>query len=274
MKTFNSFDGTKLAYDDQGTGLPVLCLAGLTRNSRDFDYVLPHLGDHRVIRMDYRGRGASDWCEDFTKYAIPVEAQDAIALLDHLELDKVAILGTSRGGLIAMVLAATARDRLIGVCLNDIGPAIPADGLARIIDYVGRKPRYKSRAEMAAALPDSMKGFANVPASRWMEEARRHTKEISGGLDITYDPRLRDSMLAAADQPFVDLWPFFDALAGLPQALIRGANSDLLTLDTVKEMQRRHPDMLFTNVPDRAHVPFLDEPDALTTLHKWLESCA
>lgn len=273
MKHFNSFDGTKLAYSDQGHGLPVLCLAGLTRDGRDFDYVAPFLNNVRMIRLDYRGRGASAWCEDFNTYSIPTEAQDVVALLDHLDLSKVAILGTSRGGLIAMLMAAAHKDRLIGVCLNDIGPDIASDGLDKILGYIGRPPPFRTHQEMADAMPERMAGFANVPANRWLQEVQRHSIETDAGLQLTYDPRLRDAVIAARATPLVDLWPLFDAMANLPLALIRGANSDLLTPDTAQEMQRRRPDMVFATVPNRAHVPFLDEPEAVAALTKWLELC-
>jgi pimeloyl-ACP methyl ester carboxylesterase len=268
---FTTTDGTRIAYTDQGSGTPLLCLSGLTRTIQDFDYMLPHLPPCRLIRMDYRGRGASQWTGAAT-YTVPQEAKDALELLDHLNIKQAALLGTSRGGLIAMVLAATARDRLLGICFNDIGPEIHKPGLARIMDYVGRNPRVKTHAELAEALPANMPGFANVPASRWLAEARLHYTETPQGLRITYDPALRESFLNAFKGPEVDLWPLFDACAGLPLALIRGGNSDLLTQSCADEMRRRRPDMGFANVPDRAHIPFLDEPQAVAILEAYLDS--
>lgn len=138
------------------------------------------------------------------------------------------------------------------------------------MDYVGRNPRAKTHAELAAALPRNMPGFENVPESRWLEEARLHYTQSPDGLRITYDPALRDSFLAAFKGPEVDLWPLFDACAGLPLALIRGANSDLLSQTCADEMRRRRPDMGFANVPDRAHIPFLDEPEAVAILQDFL----
>ena len=264
-------DGTTLAYQDEGEGLPLLCLAGLTRTIHDFDYMLPHLLPCRVIRMDYRGRGKSGWTGAET-YTVPQEAKDALDLLDHLGIAKAAVLGTSRGGLIGMGLAMGAKERLLGLCFNDIGPEIHKPGLERIMDYVGRNPRARTHAELAAALPRNMPGFFNVPESRWQQEARLHYTETDAGLRITYDPALRDSFLAAFKGPAVDLWPFFDACAGLPLALIRGANSDLLSADCAAEMRRRRPDMLFADVPDRAHVPYLDEPEAVAVLTAFIDS--
>ncbi len=266
---FTTSDGTRIAYTDEGSGTPLLCLSGLTRTLHDFDYMMPHLPPCRVIRMDYRGRGASQWTGAAT-YTVAQEAKDALELLDHLGVKQAALLGTSRGGLIAMVLAATARDRLLGICFNDIGPEIHKPGLARIMDYVGRNPRVKTHAALAEALPAAMPGFANVPDSRWLAEARLHYAETPQGLRITYDPALRESFLNAFKGPEVDLWPLFDACAGLPLALIRGGNSDLLTQACADEMRRRCPDMDFANVPDRAHIPFLDEPQAVAILHAYL----
>ncbi len=268
MIPFTTADGTRIAYDDLGTGLPVLCLPGLTRTMGDFAYLMPHLPPCRLIRVDYRGRGASGWSGAAT-YTVPQEAQDALALLDHLGVAKAAVIGTSRGGLIGMLLAGLARDRLLGLCLNDIGPVIARAGLERIKDYVGRNPASRTHTALAATLPHTMPGFAGVPDSRWLEEARLHYRQWPGGLTITYDPALREAFLAAFDSPPTDLWPLFDACAGLPLALIRGANSDLLSADTTAEMRRRHPDMNFAEVPDRAHIPFLDEPQAVACLHAW-----
>lgn len=283
MPHFTAPDGARLFYSDEDIGqdggqqgdhgaAPVLlCLAGLTRTSADFDYLAPHLPLCRLIRMDYRGRGQSDFTGPAT-YTIPQEAQDALALLDHLAIPKAAILGTSRGGLNALYLTATARDRLAGICLNDVGPVIEKAGLARIEGYLGHRPRAGTWAEMAeiyAAAP----GFANVPEGRWLEEARRHYIEARDGLQLRYDPALREPFLAAlaAQQP--DAWPLFDTAVGLPLALIRGANSELLSRATAAEMRRRRPDMIFAEVPDRAHMPFLDEPEALGAIRAWLARC-
>lgn len=269
-QTFTTPDGTRIAYSDQGTGTPVLALAGLTRTMADFDDMAPHLPPCRLIRMDYRGRGASQWTGAAT-YTVPQEARDALALLDHLGVARAAVIGTSRGGLIGMLLAALAKDRLLGVMLNDVGPVVERSGLERIFDYVGRNPSARTHAEMAAALPRHSPGFAHVPAARWLSEAQRHYTQTPVGLAITYDPALRDAFLAAFEGQAPDLWPLFDACAGLPLGLIRGANSDLLSPATAAEMRRRRPDMVFAEVPDRAHIPFLDEPQAIAALHHFLK---
>ncbi|MDD9741207.1 MULTISPECIES: alpha/beta fold hydrolase [Marinovum] len=274
MATFTTSDGLSLYYDDRGEGLPLLCLSGLTRDSRDFEYVMPHLTGCRVIRLDYRGRGKSDFAEDALSYTIPREAQDVLELLAHLGLARVAVLGTSRGGLVAMALAMGAPDALIGVALNDIGPAIAPAGLEVIMGYLGRQPVWKTYDEAAAARPGVMAGFANVPERRWRAEVEKFYDQTDDGLRITYDPKLRDAVIAAGAQPVPDLWPMFDALEGKPLALIRGANSDLLSPETLAEMQARRPDAHVAVVPDRGHVPFLDEPEALTALGAWLKDMA
>jgi pimeloyl-ACP methyl ester carboxylesterase len=273
MPRFETSDGLSLFYTDEGAGLPLLCLAGLTRDGRDFDFVAPHLTGLRLIRLDYRGRGQSDWGPT-ESYQIPVEGRDALELLDHLGIEKAAVLGTSRGGLIAMVLAATARDRLAGVALNDIGPEIAGPGLKVIEGYLGKRPPQKTHAEVAKRRAEVMTGFVDVPDSRWLEEAERLFVQTEEGLDLTYDPKLREAVLGGGTQPVPDLWPLFDALAGLPLCALRGSNSDLLTPACFAEMQRRLPDMIAAEVPGRGHIPFLDEPESLAALRRWIAMLA
>jgi pimeloyl-ACP methyl ester carboxylesterase len=269
MPRLTAEDGAQLHYRDEGEGLALLCLSGLTRTMADFDYLIPHLPPLRLICMDYRGRGGSDWTGAAT-YTVEQEARDALALLDHLGVERAALLGTSRGGLIGMVLGAVARPRLLGLCLNDIGPEIARDGLTRIFDYVGRNPAGKTCEGYAERLSRSP-GFDGVPMSRWLQEARNLSIETPEGLRLRYDPALREAFLKAFDGPPVDLWPLFDTLQGLPLALIRGANSDLLAPETVQKMRARCPDMAFAEVPGRAHIPFLDEPESVALIRAWLE---
>ena len=270
MPEFRTSDGLRLWYEDQGDGPPLLCLAGLSRNATDFDYVLPYLvGEHRVIRLDARGRGHSQRAPDWRTYTIPTEARDVLELLAHLGLERVPILGTSRGGLVGMALGLMARPRLGGLCLVDVGPVIEPEGLEAIMGYLGRPPEARTLEEAALARATTMAGFEGVPPERWRAEAERHCRETPDGLALTYDPRLRDAVIEAGAQPAPDLWPLFDALAGLPLACIRGANSDLLSRATLEEMARRRPDMIVAEVPGRGHVPFLDEPEALEALNEW-----
>lgn len=271
MPHYQSADGLNLYYEEAGEGLPVLALPGLTRNTTDFDHVAPHLPGVRLIRTDYRGRGRSDW-GDYKTYTIPQESADVLGLMNHLGLEKAAILGTSRGGLIGMALAATVKDRLLGVALNDIGPAIDGGGMDAIKAYLGRNPPQKTYAEAAEARATLWPGFNNIPMERWLAEVKQHYDQTDNGLVIRYDPKLRDAVLETAALPTPDLWPLFDALNGLPIALTWGMNSDLLSAETVAEMSRRRPDMIRGDVPDRGHVPFQDEPQAVEALQAWLKA--
>ncbi|MER5172751.1 alpha/beta fold hydrolase [Thioclava kandeliae] len=272
---FTASDGARLAYRDEGQGVPILALTGLTRNMADFDYVAPHLlaMGARLIRMDYRGRGQSDFSGAET-YTVPQEGADALGLLAHLGIAKAAVLGTSRGGLIAMYLAAVAPDRLLGAALNDVGPKLEMEGLNAIFDYLGRNPAPKTYDALAARLPELMTGFANVPARRWAQEVRNQYIETGSGLQLRYDPALRDPFLKDFKGDLPEAWPFFEAFGELPLLLIRGSNSRLLSADTAARMQQLKPAMIFADVPDRAHIPFLDEPEALQALSTWVGKLA
>jgi pimeloyl-ACP methyl ester carboxylesterase len=270
MPRFAAEDGAQLHFRDEGTGLPLLALAGLTRDGRDFDYLARHLpGAVRLIRLDSRGRGGSDWAAPET-YSVAQEARDALALLDHLGVARAAVLGSSRGGLLGMVIAATAKPRLLGLCLNDVGPVLEREGLQRIGTYIGVEPTVPTLAEIADRMPAAMPGFARVPELRWQEETVRHYVQLADRVGLTYDPALRAGFDAAMAGPLPPAWPLFDACAGLPLALVRGANSDVLSAATAAEMRARRPDMGFAEVPDRGHIPFLDEPAALDCLDRWL----
>ncbi|UWQ80112.1 alpha/beta hydrolase [Leisingera sp. S132] len=273
MPFFDTSGGLRLHYTDTGEGLPLLCLAGLTRDGRDFRYFAPHAARYRMISLDARGRGQSDHDPDFTNYNVLREAQDVLELLDHLGVSRGAILGTSRGGLVAMTLAAISKDRLSAVILNDVGPEIPPGGIARIMEYVGRRPAAKSYAQAAETLELLMApAFPDVPAGRWHEEVETFYDQTPDGLSLRYDPRLRDALLAQAEAgPPPDLWPLFLALDGLPCGVIRGANSDILSAETFAEMQCRLPALQAAEIANRGHVPFLDEPEALALIHSVLD---
>lgn len=270
---FKTSDGLSLHVEDAGSGKVLLCLPGLTRNTRDFDFVAPHLGDYRVIRMDYRGRGQSERDPEFANYNVVREARDVVELLDHLGIGKACVLGTSRGGLVAMALAALFGDRLGGAVLNDVGPVIAPEGIAFIMTYVGKRPPYRTYDEAAAALERIYsRSFTGVSPEVWQRMARVQYDETPDGLDLRYDPKLRDALLAQAEAgPAPDLWPWFEALKGRPVGVIRGANSDLLSTGTLAEMQARFPEMIVETVPGRGHVPFLDEPESLRVIRAVME---
>lgn len=276
-KYFQNPEGLRLAYRDDGLrdGPILLCLAGLTRNMADFDFIARDFGHRaRILRLDTRGRGQSDWDADYLNYNLIRESRDALALLDHLGIEKAAILGTSRGGLIAMSIAAGHKERLTGVCLNDIGPEIEPEGLAYIAGHLGIRPlqkNYEGAADSLVARTAAM--FPGVSRDRWLLHSRRIFTETPEGLDLRYDALLRNSIMEqSATDAIPDVWLLFDALKGFPVALIRGANSDILSAKTAAEMCRRNPDMLFGEVPDRGHVPFLDEPVSQDIISKFLDA--
>lgn len=272
MQQFLAEDGARLTFRDEGEGLPLLALAGLTRDGRDFDYLARNLPDGiRLIRLDSRGRGGSDWTGPET-YTVAQEAKDALALLDYLALAQVAIIGSSRGGLLGLVIASIAKHRLLGLCLNDVGPVIERDGLIRIGTYVGVEPAVATLEEVADRMQAAMPGFDQVPPLRWQEETVRHYVQLDGRVGLTYDPALRQSFDKAMAAPLPELWPLFDACEGLPLALIRGASSDVLAQSTVDEMRLRRPDMIFAEVPERGHIPFLDEPEAIAAIRAWVSA--
>ena len=277
MPRFTTTDGLSLHYTDVGEGRPVLCLAGLTRNGADFSYLAPHLPGVRLIRMDYRGRGQSEYASHPMTYNILREGEDAIELLDHLGLAKATVIGTSRGGLISMALSATHPERLQAVVLNDIGPVVDPKGLERIMEYVGKTPPFPDLDAAAQALAAGhAHDFPGVPVSRWREQADFMWEDAPGaGLALRYDPKFREALIGQAgvgEAP--DLWALFDGLKAIPLAAIRGANSDLLTAETLEAMQARHPGLIAATVPDRGHVPFLDEHEALSAIHHLLEQSA
>ncbi len=271
--SFQAEDGARLTYSDEGAGLPVLALAGFTRTRRDFDYLARHLSGVRLIRLDSRGRGDSEWTGVDT-YNVVQEARDALALLDHLGVPRAAVIGTSRGGLLGMVMAATAPERVCGLCLNDVGPVLERPGLERIGTYIGVEPAVSTLEEIADRMPAAMPGFTRVPEMRWEQETIRRYMQTSSGVELPYDPALREAFQKALAAAPADAWPLFDACPHIPIALIRGANSDVLSCGAADAMVCHRPDMSRVDVPNRGHTPFLDEPEALETIQSWLTRCA
>ncbi len=277
---FAAPDGRRLAYlDTGGPGPPVLCLAGLTRNGRDFDFLAEHLAPrYRVIRLDSRGRGRSDHAEDpLSEYTVPVESGDALALLDHLAIPKVTIIGTSRGGILGMALGSGARERVRALVLNDVGAVIEMRGLLRIMATLGRQPKADTFDAAAAELKQANRHeFPDVPEARWLVHARAIYKDKDGRPRRSYDKHLRSAAAIAIDSDVatINLWPMFEALKGLPILLIRGANSDILLAKTAEEMAAHMPGLRYVEVPGRGHAPFLDEPPAVAAIDRFLEEHA
>lgn len=272
MKTFRASDGLTLAYQDHGTGEPVLCLAGITRNSRDFCHLVEPFSEYRLIMPDYRGRGTSDWDPNVSGYTPLVEAQDAFELLDHLKLPRVKVIGTSRGGIVAILMALQKRERISGILFNDIGPKIELAGLERILTHLGRNPGFRTMTEAAQSLASNSPDFKNVSIDQWRHEAENRYQLVGKQVVIRYDPGLRDAFVAAMDAMETNLWPHFAALGKMPLALIRGENSDLLTEATAKAMQGTHPKLAITTALDRGHCPFLNEHESLVAIRRFLAS--
>ena len=276
---FTARDGRRLAYlDSGGPGPAVLCLAGLTRNHRDFDALARHLAPrYRVIRLDARGRGGSEHAEEpLREYNVPVETEDARDLLAHLGLGRVAVIGTSRGGIVGMSLAAGGPGTVSALVLNDVGAAIEGAGLLRIFATLGREPEARSFREAAQRLMEAnAAGFPGVSLARWEAHARAiYDADEAGRPCLSYDPHLRSAVAATieGDVQRVGLWAIFDALVDLPVLVIRGENSDILAPGTVSEMTARHPGLATVEIPGRGHAPFLDEPEAVAAIDAFLEA--
>jgi len=272
-------DGVKTWYRRyEGAGgaqkTPVICLHGLTRNSRDFEDVAPRIAasGRTVIAVDVRGRGRSSHDPDPDNYHPGTYVSDVLGLLDSLSVSPVISLGTSMGGLMTMMIAAARPGLLKGAVLNDIGPEIDPAGLKRIQGYVGGSGAFKSwdeaaqavRAINAAAFPDE------TGAAFWLAFARRVCRETDAGeIVLDYDPAIAKPVKSGDVAP-PDLWPFFDALAPLPLLLVRGALTDLLAQRCVEEMQRRSPHMKHVDVPRVGHAPLLTEPEARAAIDAFL----
>jgi pimeloyl-ACP methyl ester carboxylesterase len=228
-------------------------------------------GEAQVIRLTMRGRGRSDWAADYTSYNVVQEARDAVEFMDFLGLEKATIIGTSRGGFNAMILAATAPERLAGVLLNDIGPELATGGIDEIMAYIGKPPEAQNLAALVAGLKaDKSAAFPDLTDAKWEALAGRWFKVSENGVALNYDPALGRALHEQAEGEQPDLWGLFDLMAGVPLALLRGANSDLLSVETAEKMRMRRPDMLYAEVPNRGHIPLLDEPESLDIIRKLL----
>ena len=271
-------DGVVLHARDQGPAdggpVPVLCLPGLTRNAKDFEWVAQRLARaRRVISPDFRGRGLSGHAADPLTYRPDVELADTLLVLDHLKVSRAAVIGTSRGGIVALIMAAKARERLAGVLFNDIGPRVDVAGLLRIRSYIGGDPRFESWNEAVVALKATNPGLDTLDEDQWMVFARRVFREVDGVPRADYDARLAVTFptpedIVSAKVP--ELWGLLDLMTDIPLTVLRGEHSDLLSAATVAEMQVHAPQLIAVTVRDRGHVPFLDEPEALAAIDAWL----
>ncbi len=253
---------------------PVLCLPGLTRNGRDFADIADALsrGDQprEVFTLDARGRGLSDHDPDWKNYNVPVETMDVIDVMTALELHDAAIVGTSRGGLVAMVLAAMQPSFIGAVVLNDIGPIIEQAGLARIAGYVGLMPVPLSWADAEKTVAEaSRRAFPAVPDTAWPQLARAWFNDKDGRPVRAYDPKLAQTLKATDSAP-PPLWAQFGAMKHAGLLVIRGETSDILSAATVSQMRRQHPNCATLEVKGEGHAPVLMDLPTIAAITSFL----
>ena len=268
------------ARDYGGTGMPVLCMHGLTRNSADFEWIAAYLAKrYRVISVDQRGRGKSQWDDQPGNYNPGMYVQDMFKLMGELGLARTAIIGTSMGGLMAMIMGAMAPQAVIGMVINDVGPEIDPVGLKRIAGYTGKGVVVSSWAEAALRAKDvNGIAFPNYRDEDWLDFARRtYEVDAQGLIKPAYDlaiakafaPPDPDAEPAPAVAP-PDLWGMWDALEGLPILTVRGELSDLLSAQTLEKMAERHAGMAQATITGRGHAPMLDEGEAVMAIDQFL----
>jgi pimeloyl-ACP methyl ester carboxylesterase len=262
-------DGLKLHVREYGStldpGVPVVCLAGLTRNSADFGRLASALAaglkgaKRRVLALDYRGRGLSAYDQNWKNYSLEIENADVLSVLAAMEIEVAIFIGTSRGGLHTMLLSATRPGVIRGAVLNDIGPVLEPRGMARIRGYVGMLPEPRSVAEAVDLLKETMsERFNGLSEADWEAYARITFTDAVGRICQRYDRNLMKALESLdLEQPLPTLWPLFDGLRDVPLLIIRGANSDLLSAGTLREMAGRHPGAEVHTVEGQGHAPLL-----------------
>ncbi|NQV79721.1 MAG: alpha/beta hydrolase [Alphaproteobacteria bacterium] len=268
-RTFTVGDGTQLYFRDYGdrlsTKTAVFCLSGLTRNSKDFHRLaLRMAAERRVVALDYRGRGQSDYDQNPQNYQPETYVRDVLDLAAVTGVHRAIVIGTSLGGLVAMGLAVARPTLLAGVVMNDIGPEIPAAAIARIGSYAGKDESYGSWAE-AVAECKTRYGLAHPGKSDadWDDLTHDSFVEKAGRIVPDYDIRIAK---ARPNGPPPDLWALFGALANVPVLAIRGDLSDVLTAATFAKMADVKPDLIRVTVPNCGHNPVLDEPEVRAAL--------
>jgi pimeloyl-ACP methyl ester carboxylesterase len=273
---FDSLDGLRLfsrVYPGPAADAPaVVCLHGLMRNGRDFEELAVHLAAHcRVIVPDVRGRGLSARDPNFNNYQIPIYLGDLLLLLGGLGAPRVTVIGTSMGGLMAMVLAVTHPGLVAGIVLNDVGPEVDRAGLERIRGYAGKAAPVRSWPE-TVALVRSVYGAAwpGLSDERWEKIARLSYRADTQGVPQADADPLIGELLRNSDAAAPDLWPLWGTLAKLPMLAIRGAHSDILSAATLARMQREKPDLRVLTVANRGHAPLLDEPGCVAAIDEFL----
>ena len=282
---WQSADGLTLYFRDYDSGEqargrpPVVCLHGLTRNSRDFDALARHVAQQgwRVIVPDMRGRGNSEYSEVSETYAVPTYIADVEALLGQEGIARFVSIGTSMGGLMTMLMAGENAGRIAGALLNDIGPVVEQAGLSHIRGYIGQGRSFPTWMHAARSLEEAH-GAAHpgFDTEDWIAMAKRSMTLCNNGrISFDYDMKIAEPFLAADENAVPpDLWPAFAALADKPLVLVRGGVSQLLSEATFAEMQRRAPNADAVTVADTGHAPTLDEPEVRAAIDALLASIA
>ncbi|NQY97540.1 MAG: alpha/beta hydrolase [Henriciella sp.] len=276
---YDSTDGLKLYARDYGSTdapLTVLCMHGLTRNHKDFEPMIARLGDqYRYISVDVRGRGRSDRVSDSSLYNPMQYAHDMVALLDHLALDQVVLIGTSMGGLMSMLLMEMIPDRVLGVLLNDIGPVPNQAGLIRISEYATKTPIYADWQAAADAIAKTQSvAYQDYTFSDWEAFARRTCRRQDDGTIVPdFDPGIMDAFSIESPSRIIkfNMWRLFGKLKRCPLLILRGESSDILTHKMAERMRRRHCGSRLVSIPRRGHAPMLDEPEAIAAIGRFLD---
>ncbi|MGB3627839.1 MAG: alpha/beta hydrolase [Henriciella sp.] len=276
---YRSADGLELyarAYGPEDAPLSVLCMHGLTRNHKDFEPMIAALGGrYRFIAVDVRGRGHSAYSTDSAQYTPAVYAGDMVQLLDHLKLEKAALIGTSMGGLMSMVMAKIAPERISGIVLNDVGPTVEAAGLKRIAGYAGKGAPMASWEAAAEATANSQRlAFPDYGKDHWLAFAKRTCRvSDTGEICLDYDPAITATLgeVKPSLMTRIAMWRLFNSLKAFPLLIIRGETSDVFSQKTADLMMKRHPDAKFVGIAGRGHAPMLDEPAAVTAISDFLK---
>jgi pimeloyl-ACP methyl ester carboxylesterase len=279
-RRFSASDGLQLyardyGHDDPRTAasLPIVCLPGLSRNSRDFHLLATRLSTHpqhprRVIALDYRGRGFSEWDTDRSRYQLPVEAEDVLSACTTVDIARAIFIGTSRGGLILHLLAKLRPALLAAVVLNDIGPVIEIAGLLQIRQYLEAQQALQSWEEAIESLKRVHgAAFPALDEADWRDMAQAIFREKDGMIAADFDPALIEPLKNLdADTPVPDLWALYQGFQTIPLMVIRGENSSILSQATFVEMRQRHPDIKLVTAAGQGHAPLLHRPDLLAEI--------
>lgn len=270
-------DGLRLHYRDypgRDDRLPLLCLPGLTRNARDFAAFAEHRSpERRVLVLENRGRGLSEYDPQPERYNPLTYAGDVIQLLDELSIPKAIFVGTSLGGLVTMAVAVTVPQRIAAAILNDVGPELSQEGLDRIRNYIGKDVRFTSWDEVAELVATINKGVpARYTHDDWVRMAKRVCREEAGEIRFDYDMAIVKPFETSGATPNIDMWPLFAALAQKPLLVVRGEKSDLLSSEAAQKMQDAQPSVRFAVIPGVGHAPDLDEPEAVAAIYEFLDA--